>query len=77
MTRKAPPASNPLPDAAPFTLSDADITSQRAVPRPRLPGVVGAGAAAAAFGNTDGAAAADHDGPPSRGPTPRKVPDGD
>lgn len=77
MTRKAPPAHDPVPNAAPFTLSDADITSQRAVQRPRLPGVLGAGAAAAAFGNTDGASAADHDGPPSRRTPLRNAPDGD
>lgn len=65
MTSKAPPlpARSPHPDSgsAPFTLSDADITSQRAVPRNRLPGTLG-GRAAAAFRGA-GAAPTDHDGP--------------
>lgn len=48
----------------PLTLSDADITSQRAVTRRSLLGVLGmtAGAAAtAALGTADGAFAADAD----------------
>ena len=80
MTRKAPPARDPEPATVSFTLSDADITSQRALPRPRLPGVLGAGAAAAAFGNAGGASASDHDGPSNTARpagAPKPAPDGD
>src|SRR5688572_15444011 len=64
VTRRAPPTRdakpNSQPKAAPtFTLSEADITSTRAVPRPRLPGVLGATAAAQAFGNAGAASPSD------------------
>jgi hypothetical protein len=52
------------PDAGPLTLSDADITSERAVTRRSLLGVLGVGAgvaAAVAFGTADSAPAADSD----------------
>jgi hypothetical protein len=87
VTRRAPPTrdakSNSQPKPAPtFTLSEADITSTRAVPRPRLPGVLGATAAAQAFGATEIAAHSDHDGPPNparsgRRTAQRPAPDGD
>lgn len=87
MTRRAPPTRdakpNSQPKAAPtFTLSEADITSTRAVPRPRLPGVLGATAAAQAFGNAGAASPSDHDGPsdparPARRTAQKPAPDGD
>ena len=54
-------------------------SAEGSVPRSRLPGVLGASAAAQAFGNTG--AASDHDGPsdtarPSR-KAPARTPDGD
>src|SRR5262249_16180752 len=79
VSRKAPPAHDLLPTATPFTLSEADITSQRAVPRRVLPGVLGASAAAAAFPHPGGAPASDHDGPSqtARSPRRRNPTDGD
>jgi hypothetical protein len=86
VTRKAPPPPGQAPDpatSASFTLTDADITSQRAVPRTRLPGVLGA-RAAAAFGGAGPAPTADHDGPSNdpgpagnRRPVQRKTADAD
>jgi hypothetical protein len=82
MTRKAPPDRDPEPETVSFTLSDADITSRRAVPHPRLSGVLGAGAAAQAFGNAGKASPSDHDGQSAAArsvgrATPGSAPDGD
>ena len=60
MTRQARPGSVETP----CTLSDADITSERAVTRRSLLGVLGVGAgvaAAVAFGTAQDAPAADSD----------------
>jgi hypothetical protein len=82
VSRKTSPAPSPESGAASFTLTDADITSQRAVPRSRLPGGLGAGAAAQAFGQAGGPAASDHDGPSDTARSagraaPKPAPDGD